>query len=454
MRTFRNFLLVNPWIYDFAAYDFWIKPLGLLYLGACLRQWGYDVQLLDCLDRFHPAMRSVHPTPFQERRADGTGKFYRQEIEKPSVLKHIPRTFCRYGMPPKVVSEQLSILPEEPDVILVTSFMTYWYPAVRDIVILLREHFPHAVIMLGGIYATLCPEHAQHTVQPDCLFIGQGEGQFLQFLNRQSGIMENRSYKTLDDLPLPLYDLYPHLESVALLTSRGCPMKCSFCASRILNDGYQRRSIVSLLQEVQLWYETFRVQHFAFYDDALLYTAQAHLMPFLESIIHHGWNIQFYTPNGLSPKAVNEESAAIMANAGVNGIALSFETIHSARQKAMSFKVTKADLQRSVDILEKNGYDRKEIGVYILMGLPHQDIDEVKQTIEFVHGVGAKIQLSSLSPIPGTVEYQRALQSGLWSEDFDLLLTNTTIHPILSKTVGYERADELMKWSKSLNAQL
>ena len=29
----KNILLVNPWIHDFAAYDFWLKPLGLLYLG-------------------------------------------------------------------------------------------------------------------------------------------------------------------------------------------------------------------------------------------------------------------------------------------------------------------------------------------------------------------------------------------------------------------------------------
>ena len=49
-----NILCINPWIYDFAAYDFWSKPLGLLYIAAYLRQFGLNVEVLDCLDKWHP----------------------------------------------------------------------------------------------------------------------------------------------------------------------------------------------------------------------------------------------------------------------------------------------------------------------------------------------------------------------------------------------------------------
>ncbi|GAI31851.1 unnamed protein product, partial [marine sediment metagenome] len=38
-----NFLLINPWIYDFTAYDFWSKPLGLLYIASILREQGYEI---------------------------------------------------------------------------------------------------------------------------------------------------------------------------------------------------------------------------------------------------------------------------------------------------------------------------------------------------------------------------------------------------------------------------
>ncbi|HED00998.1 MAG TPA: hypothetical protein ENN18_11580, partial [Proteobacteria bacterium] len=46
--------LINPWIYDFAAYDLWAKPLGLLYLAAILRRNGFAVDFVDCLATRHP----------------------------------------------------------------------------------------------------------------------------------------------------------------------------------------------------------------------------------------------------------------------------------------------------------------------------------------------------------------------------------------------------------------
>jgi len=45
-------LLINPWIYDFAAYDFWAKPLGFLYLAAILRKNGFAINYIDCLDSY------------------------------------------------------------------------------------------------------------------------------------------------------------------------------------------------------------------------------------------------------------------------------------------------------------------------------------------------------------------------------------------------------------------
>ena len=47
-------LCINPWIYDFAAYNTWIEPLGLLTVAGVLRAAGHEVALIDCLDRHHP----------------------------------------------------------------------------------------------------------------------------------------------------------------------------------------------------------------------------------------------------------------------------------------------------------------------------------------------------------------------------------------------------------------
>jgi len=54
-------LLINPWITDVAAFDLWAWPLGLLYWASRLRAWGFDVGLIDCTDRAHPAMAEAGP---------------------------------------------------------------------------------------------------------------------------------------------------------------------------------------------------------------------------------------------------------------------------------------------------------------------------------------------------------------------------------------------------------
>ena len=168
----KSILLFNPWIYDFAAYDFWFKPIGLLTIGAVLRRLGYNIHLVDCLDRFHPELINYLGRK-PESRSDYSGKFHRDSIEKPDVLQHIPRQFSRYGMPIDFVSQLLAAM-EPPDVVLVTSFMTYWYVGVKDAIELLRRVFPKTKIILGGIYATLCSQHAHKILAPD--FIIQGEG--------------------------------------------------------------------------------------------------------------------------------------------------------------------------------------------------------------------------------------------------------------------------------------
>ena len=124
-----SLILINPWIYDFAAYDLWSKPLGLLSLAADLRRKGFDVHLIDCMDVDHPAMieRSTLKPP--KRRQYGTGKFWRQIVPKPNVLKGTDRPYSRYGLLPEIFDEAVRRV-KNPSAILVTSLMTYWYPGV------------------------------------------------------------------------------------------------------------------------------------------------------------------------------------------------------------------------------------------------------------------------------------------------------------------------------------
>ncbi|MBF0494181.1 MAG: hypothetical protein HQL28_03500 [Candidatus Omnitrophica bacterium] len=86
----KHILLVNPWIYDFAAYDLWMKPWGLLKLSAILKKHGFRVSYVDCMDRHHP----LGAFSFDDH-PDGTGKFFSSDVEKPEKLKHVPRNYRR-----------------------------------------------------------------------------------------------------------------------------------------------------------------------------------------------------------------------------------------------------------------------------------------------------------------------------------------------------------------------
>jgi hypothetical protein len=76
-------LLINPWIYDFAAYDFWARPLGFLYLAAILRKNDYIIHYIDCLNLDQPAIKALKGITLPSRKKEGKGKFLKAKLEKP-----------------------------------------------------------------------------------------------------------------------------------------------------------------------------------------------------------------------------------------------------------------------------------------------------------------------------------------------------------------------------------
>ncbi len=447
----KRALLVNPWIYDFAAYDFWQKPLGLLYIGAVLRKNGFQVDLLDCLDRYHPDLACAYPQSAQSGRGDGSGKYHREPVARPDCLKEIPRRYSRYGLPYQTVLNRLQTLPR-PDVILLTSCMTYWYPAVKDMADLLRTTFPATPIVLGGIYATLCTEHARRVIQPDYLIKGEGESQILELL-QQISVFQGDARESSSEPRWPLYDLYPELGSIALLTSRGCPYNCSFCASKKLCVNYRRRAPQDVFDELQHWRAQRNIHNVAFFDDALLHDGEKYAKVLFGMLAGAEERWRFHTPNGIQPRGIDEEMAFLMQRAGIVSIRLSYESSNAQRQRAMSAKVTDAELEKAIDHLITAGYQKHQIGVYVLMGLPDQDIQEVRDSVNFVNRMGVRVNLASFSPIPNTVEYRKAVELGAWDEEEDLVLTNNSIFPLWRKRYRPEEINGLLSWVKQKNEQ-
>ena len=322
MTAAPHILLINPWIHDFAAYDFWAKPLGLLVLAALLRQHGCTVSYIDCLDRFHPRASATDP-----QRRCGRGPYLKTRLPKPAALPDVPRRFSRYGIKPEWLREDLRSLPR-PDVILVTSMMTYWYSGVQETIGVLRDIFVDVPLILGGIYATLCRDHARLTAGADRVVSGAAEAVLLDMVAEVTGFRPSTLFdpQDLDTYPHPAHDLQHRIGYVPLLTAKGCPFACAYCAAKKLNPDRVSRSPEGVVDEIGRWHRDFGVRDFVFYDDALLMQAEHHAVPLFEGVIRHGPKIRFHTPNALHIRWITPAVACLMKRAGFETVRLGLET--------------------------------------------------------------------------------------------------------------------------------
>lgn len=422
----KNILLVNPWIYDFAAYDMWARPLGLLYIGSLLRAYGCESTFIDCLQ--------ADPLP---RKPGGHGKFRRKVVEKPPALAFFPRNYSRYGIEPDEFDLRLKGIPE-PDAILVTSLMTYWYPGVIDAIRRIKKRYAEIPVILGGIYATLLGEHASRFSGADMIIQGEGEAVAVETLCSIWNIEKPRLFDTadLDAFPYPAFDLTSS-PYVCILTSRGCPYRCTYCASKILNKGFRRRNPVMVAEEIGFW-NSKGIRDFAFYDDALLYEPELTAIPLMEEIIKRDIKVQFHCPNGLHANSISEEVATLMKKSGFRTIRLGLETSDSALQTATGSKVTNQEFARAVKNLHKAGYADNDIGVYVLCGMPKQDIRQVIDTVNFVKTTGARPLIAEYSPIPGTPLWPEAVKVSPFPIESEPLFHNNSLLPCRWENLTYE----------------
>jgi radical SAM superfamily enzyme YgiQ (UPF0313 family) len=437
----KNILLINPWIYDFTAYDFWLKPLGLLYIAALLKKHtDFKLSYIDCLDRHHPLLKRQPKT-----KRDGRGPFFKEEVSKPSVLKKIPRKYSRYGIPLSLFLHELKKVPQ-PDLVLITCTMTYWYPGVQTVVEIVRERYSRIPIILGGVYPTLLPGHALSQTGVDALCQGPGEEHILPLINEVlgNGVCPSHCFEALEKLPFPAFDLLRNRDTLPILTSRGCPLRCSFCASSLLFEGFEQRSVSSVLRELKLLCTFYKSRHIAFYDDALLLNKENHLIPILNGIIQNRLSLKFHTPNGLQVSEIDFELASLFKKAGFSSLFLSQETFDEPVIKETCPKVSSRDLERALDHLERAGFTRAEISVYLMVGLPDQDISGIKEGIGLVQSLGAHPRLASFSPIPGTLEWDRLVAKGYLDQDADPLFHNKLAFPYLWGNISPDEFQSLI----------
>jgi radical SAM superfamily enzyme YgiQ (UPF0313 family) len=421
-------LLINPWIYDFAAAKLWAKPLGLLKVAECLSRFDVNIAFIDCMDA-------------------GAEKYPKEIIRKPECLRAIPRRYGRYG----ITTERFRNLLAETghfDIVFMTSIMSYWYPGVQKAIEVIREVRRDMPVVLGGIYATLWPGHASSCSGAD--FICKGPvSEEIRFVLATFGY---RIEETIKPIPWYRLGLYRGFSFAPVLTGRGCPFRCTYCASGLLSHDFMQNDPADSVDAIRELH-TKGTRDFVFYDDALLVNADRHIKVLLREVLRLGIDARFHCPNGLHARFIDEELAGLMKTAGFRTVRLGLETADSERQDATGGKVTSDDLRRAVRLLKKQGFTKKNIGVYLMYGLPGQDFEEVKAGVGLLKSLDVRIHLAEFSPIPGTQAWNDLVNGGIITDDIDPLLTNNTVFTFLYSGYGSQEFEALKQEVKEFNCE-
>jgi hypothetical protein len=420
-------LCIHPWIVDFAAYNTWIEPLGLLTVAAVLREAGHRVTLIDCLDRHHPAVASLPALASRSpRNAYGCGPFLKVKLPKPPVLAHVPRRWGRYGLPTEVFEAELEAQPR-PDAVLVTCSMTYWYPGAFEAVRRAKARWPTVPVALGGAYATLCTEHARAHAGTDAVLPGPGERAVPGWIDAMTG---SSSLSLHEADVLPAHDLRRPQGYITVETARGCPFSCPYCAARLLcPGGWQPRDPLHVVAEIAWCARDLGALDVAFCDDALLVDADRHIVPLLEAVIAQRLPVRFHAPNGLHARYLDRPLARLMRRAGFATVRLGLETADPLQQAHDGAKVDDDAFAHAAEALYAAGFSTREVGAYVLIARPGQQVRDVEATVAFAHHLGVPVYPAQFSPIPGTPEGEAAVAAGCLPADADPLLHNNSIYP-------------------------
>ena len=425
-------LLVNPPIYDFSAYDFWLKPYGLLRVAGALRDQA-ELLLFDYLDRCHPLM----PPGMNRRPRDswGRGRFYASPAAKPALFGDLPRRYYRYGLPRQGFQDFLAA--HGPfDVALVQTVMTYWYLGVQEVIDDIRARSPSTRIVLGGVYATLCPQHARNL------------GADLVITQTQLAPLWQLLQLTPDLDALPLWEAYAQLRIGVLKLTDGCPFRCTYCSVPQVYPPFAARSLDRSLAELDGLCQR-GVQDVAFYDDALLFKPEQILMPFLRQVLARGWRVNFHTPNALNARFLTRDLADLMVQAGFKTFHLGFESRSYAWQRRTGGKVQAHEIEQAVASLVRAGVDPHAITVYLIIAHPYGDQQDVEASMQFAHRLGLRIMLSEFSPIPGTPDGECCRA---WIDLDEPLWHNKTAFAL--RFLGVQEVQHLKVLCRALNSRL
>jgi anaerobic magnesium-protoporphyrin IX monomethyl ester cyclase len=354
-------------------------PYGLAIIGAVLKQRGHHVRIID-------ATCSV-----------------RSNADIESIL-----------------------LDERPDIVGITVTTPLVNESIR-ICRFVKARLPQARTVLGGPHPSALPDETALLPGVDIVVCGEGEHAMAETADGRpvagirgicyktdSGIVRNPARPPIDDLdalPYPLYEQLPlksygvpYLEgAIGIVSSRGCPMSCVFCANKVVAPRYLARGIESVLGEIELLKRDFGVRRICFWDDAFN-ASMPRLTKMCEEMIRRQLAVEWSCM--VIARNLPFDTLRLMRKAGCRIVHLGIESGDERILRSIGKPVDLGEARRITADAARAGI---ETYGYFMLGLPGETVDSLERTIALAESLPLDYaQFSLLTPLPGTKVWDMA----------------------------------------------
>jgi radical SAM superfamily enzyme YgiQ (UPF0313 family) len=230
--------------------------------------------------------------------------------------------------------------------------------------------------------------------------------------------------KNIDSLPLPARDRILDLETYTpvqlsmIMTSRGCPYKCGFCATQNIWGSHVRfRSVDNIINEINLLKNKYHVKNFTIMDDAFTINRDR-VKELCRAIIAHRLDITWSCLTRVD--IISDEIIALMKKAGCTKVDIGIESGNQRVLDMIGKKIKLDQVRNAVSILNKN---KMFWSGFFMFGFPTETEKEIRDTVNFMHELKPNwVSISIFTPYPGTALFDLSLRKGMITDPPDYSL--------------------------------
>lgn len=325
-------------------------------------------------------------------------------------------------------------LEYNPDIIGIHC-LTAFYKQTVDICRSLKQ--AGFKVLIGGVHPTFMPYTTLKDSGADFVVCGEGEIPLLRLcennLNHKNiqgvydleslkdddtqidgtPVLKAETVKDLDTIPMPDWlqlppASYPHSPHAVIargnpigivMTSRGCPSRCTFCSSNNFYKGIRQRSVENVIEEVKFQIEHLGIQELQFTDDNLTLRRE-YIINLCNALLENNIKIAWSTPNGVRADKVDKEVLTLMKKSGCYLIDFGIESANNQILKNIRKGETIEQIDMAINLAHEAGMITQ--GNFIF-GLPGETKETIKETIDYA--VNSKLDRAgffALRLLPGS----------------------------------------------------